>query len=822
MEQLSFEITAELRKLNKGLDRASAKIDNFAQKNEQKFKKFGKSMTNVGQKMTVGLTVPLGLLAAQSVKTFASFDDQMRKVGVTAGATGQDLQALTDIAEKLGSETRFSAREAASGLEFMALAGFDTQQAISAIPDVLNLAAAAALDLGSASDIVTDTMNAFGIKAENASNVSDVFASTQSKATTNVLQLGEAFKLSAANANSFGTDVETASAILGKLADAGIKGSRAGTTLNAIFRDIKDSADNNVLALNGQSIALADSEGNFRDILDILEDVETATGGLSQAQRSNALDAIFQERSIRGVNTIMSQGVKEAKDLRKELRASTGTAKSMADEMEGGLGGALRSLNASFESLTIELGRVLAPVMQKIVSFIKSLINGYKSLDDTTKRVIAVIGGLVAAAGPLLLVIGGIASALPAILTGLAALTGPIGLVVAAIGGLTAIVIANWDTITAWAEDIANYFIKLYNESIVFKTGVELVTNAFKAMFRVGKFIFTSIWTIVKTVVKQIADNFRGLGTIIEGVLTFDTNKIKKGFTDIAESLGKNIGRAFGNIKADAEKLFNDLGSDVEETINDIKYNKIPPVDFSASKESKEKIKKDVEKAVKEGTKKGLSNGLSSAGNVSTVIDREQVDPVASESFSIGQAPMTPEIIKAKGNEMLTAFQQFSQDLDRLVQNTAGGALSDLGTAIGEALAQGTSVTQAIGQSLIQSFSQFLSRFGDLLIQYGLASKAFGAVTEAIKGGGPASIGAGIAAIAIGTAMKGIASAIGSSVSDGVGGGGTGANAGGGGVNNNFSQSFTSTRRDEIILRAKGRDLVAVLNAQGNFNNALG
>ena len=128
----------------------------------------------------------------------------MRKVGVTSGATGDELKQLTDIAKQLGAETRFSAREAASGLEFMALAGFSAQESIQAIPDVLNLAAAAALDLGKASDIVTDTMSAFGIEAQNASEVSDVFAATQAKANTNVEQLGEAFKLSAANANSFG------------------------------------------------------------------------------------------------------------------------------------------------------------------------------------------------------------------------------------------------------------------------------------------------------------------------------------------------------------------------------------------------------------------------------------------------------------------------------------------------------------------------------------------------------------------------------------------------------------------------------------------
>lgn len=814
MENLSFEIRAELKNLNRSLDKASANIESFSKKNEARFKKFGQSATRVGKQLTVGLSAPLALLAGNAVRTFATFDDQMRKVGATMGATTDDLQAMTEVAKELGSTTRFTARQAAEGLEFMALAGFDAKQSIEAIPDVLNLAAAAAIDLGLASDIVTDTMSAFSLSADQAANVSDVLAKTQASANATVVQLGESFKFSTANAATFGQDLETLAATLGVFADSGVKGSRAGTAFNAIIRDLKRSAEDGAVAIGGQNIALADSEGNFRDLLDIMTDVEKATSSLSQAQQANALDAVFQEESIRGVNILMTQGVSKAEALRKKLYEAGGSAQAMAEQMEGGLGGAMRSLNAAFEGFNIELGQVLAPVINKLAGLLGKLLNYFKDLSPTTKKIIVVVAGLAAAAGPLLLALGGIATVLPAILSGLAVLTGPIGLIVAGIAALTAVVVANWDTITAWAEDIANYFVKLYNESLIFRAGIEVIVMQFKTMFEVGKFVFNSLWTIIKTNIALIKDAFTGLGGLILGVLTFDRAQIRKSLDTLAKDVAQTGGAALSKLSNEAKTLFDNIGQDANEMINNILRGEKAPVKFNASEESKTNLKEDVANAVEQGAKEGL--GRAKIASVASGLESQGATQMSGDP--VGQQ-ITPEALREKLGGLSQEFLNFNQDLNGIISGNISQTLSNLGTAIGDAIAQGTSITDAIGQTLIQGFAGFLSELGDLLIQYGAFAKIKGALDQAIAAGGPAAIAAGIAAVAVGVTLKGIASSIGNRAQSGFSGS-TGASAQSS-VGQNTQVNTVTTDR-EIILRARGRDLVAVLNNERNFGNIVG
>ena len=439
-----------------GLDNAEylKKMDDSISKMQD----FGKKMTDVGKSLSKNLTAPLTALGGLSVAVFAGFDDQMRKVGAISGATGEDLQRLTDKAKELGATTRFSASEAAQGLEFMALAGFNAEQSIAAIPDVLNLAAAAAMDLGTAADIVTDTMSAFSIQADEAGRVSDVFAALQSKANTNVLQAGEAMKYAAANAAAMGQDIETVSALLGKFADAGLKGSMAGTTLNGIMRDLSANAENGKVAINGQAVSIANADGSYRSLMDIMADVEKATAGLTDIQRASALNAIFQAQSIRGVNVLMAAGVDSARDLEEQLRQASGTSKRMADEMEAGLGGAMRSLKSATEGLLLELGEKLAPVVQRVANIMSKAAGFFGKLTDRSQKLIVVIGGLLAVLGPVLAALGFFATTiLPAMIAGFAALTSPIALVIGAVAALGAgiiYVIDNWEAIKERVTDI--------------------------------------------------------------------------------------------------------------------------------------------------------------------------------------------------------------------------------------------------------------------------------------------------------------------------------------------------------------------------------
>ena len=427
-EELQIKLTADLSGFTKGLDKAMRSVD-----------KMGQKLTKAGKTMSVAFTAPLVGFTTLSVKTFIGFDDQMRKVGAIAGATSTELSQLRETALEMGRTTRFSASQAAQGLEFMALAGFDTQQSINALPGVLSLAAAAAMDLGIASEIVTDTMSAFKIEASEAGQVADVFAKLQSIANTNVEQAGAAFSMAAPNARAFGQSLEQTSAMLGIFADAGIKGTRAGTTLNGIFRDLTNGAENNRVELNGASIALTDQNGEYRSIIDVMADFENALQGLSSSQKTNALGAIFQEEAIKGVNIIMGTGVSRLNELEAALNNSEGASKKMAEEMESGLGGAMRNLRSSVEGLMIQLGDLLAPTIQSISEFLKEAAISFQELDESTRTIIAVFGALLAALGPLLVGFGFMATTiLPQLVAGLALIASPIGLLVISLGALAA------------------------------------------------------------------------------------------------------------------------------------------------------------------------------------------------------------------------------------------------------------------------------------------------------------------------------------------------------------------------------------------------
>jgi TP901 family phage tail tape measure protein len=309
------------------------------------------------------------------------------------------LQKLSDTAREMGRQTKFSATESAEALKFMALAGFDTQQQIAALPGVLSLAAAAGMELATASDITTDTMSAFGLEASKATEVADMLAKAQSKTNTSVEQLGEALKYSAADANAAGQSLASTSAILGVFGDQGVKGSSAGTILSNMLKDLREKAENGAVSFDGMSVSVYNADGTMRDIVDIMSDVEDATKDLTPEMRYLALANIFTVRSMRGAQMAMASGEERMKFLRSEINNSTGAAKEMAEFMEGGVGGAFRRLRSQTADLGIQIGGHLIPVMEGVVGFVSKIVERFASMDEGTQKLIIALTGAVAAIG---------------------------------------------------------------------------------------------------------------------------------------------------------------------------------------------------------------------------------------------------------------------------------------------------------------------------------------------------------------------------------------------------------------------------------------
>lgn len=423
---------------------------------------------------TAGIAVAAGAVknfCSEVVEIGKTFETSMSKVSALSGATGDDLAALEAKARELGASTTFSASEAADALGYMALAGWDTEQMLAGVGSVLTLAQAGELELAAASDLVTDYLSAFNMEASETSRMVDVLAYAQANANTTVEGLGMAFKNCAANANAAGMDIETTSAAISMMANQGLKGSEAGTALNAVLRDMTAKMEDGAIAIGDQSIAVMDAEGNYRDFADILADVEAATNGMGDAEKAAALQSTFTADSIKGLNLLLNAGADEMVGFRDELYGCAGAAEATAATMTDNLGGDLAAMNSAFEELSLKIYEGLQEPLRSVVQFITStVVPGLTFFMDNLDTIGPIIMGVATALGVLAVAlnistiagaaskaIGGLTTALRGMFAAMAA--NPIGLVISIIAGLVVAFITLWNN----CEEFRNFWIGLWD-----------------------------------------------------------------------------------------------------------------------------------------------------------------------------------------------------------------------------------------------------------------------------------------------------------------------------------------------------------------------
>ena len=394
----------EMNDFNSNLNQAISDVQGMNEKFSG-LSSIGSSLTTVGSALTAGITAPVVALGASVVKTQMTFEHSMSKVKALSGATGSDLKLLEDTAKQMGASTVYSASEAADALGYMALAGWDAQQSAAGLPGVLNLAAASGMDLAQASDLVTDYLTAFGLEADQAGRMADVLSYAQANSNTTTEMLGEAFKNCAVNAHNAGMSLEETTAILSKFADAGLKGSEGGTALNAIIRDMTQKMKNGAIQIGNTSVKVQDANGNFRSMTDIIRDVDKATEGMGDAQKTAALMTTFTADSIKGMGILCNTGADSIDKFTEELEKSNGTAKTMADMMNSDLSGALKQLSGAWEAVQLDIGDTTGP-LSLVVGLLTKLLQAFLKLPAPIKQVIVSVALLLAAVGPILLVIG--------------------------------------------------------------------------------------------------------------------------------------------------------------------------------------------------------------------------------------------------------------------------------------------------------------------------------------------------------------------------------------------------------------------------------
>ena len=310
------------------------------------------------------------------VEVGSSFEAGMSEVEAISGATGSELEALENKAKSLGSSTKFSATEAASAMTNMSLAGWSVNQTLSGIDGVLQLAAASNMDLAEASQVVTDNISTFNLEASQSTHIADMMAYAQANSSTTAAELGEAYKNCGANMNAAGQDIETTTSFLEALANNGLRSSEAGTSLAAIMRDLTSKMKDGKIAIGDTSVAVMDSNGNFRDATDILKDVESATDGMGDAQKQAALMATFTSDSIKGLNMLLNTGADQVAGYEESLRNCSGAASDMADTMQDNLQGKLTELSSATEGLGIAAYDYISGPLQDGVELLTDIVSG--------------------------------------------------------------------------------------------------------------------------------------------------------------------------------------------------------------------------------------------------------------------------------------------------------------------------------------------------------------------------------------------------------------------------------------------------------------
>ena len=314
--------------------------------------------------------ITAGLVSA--VKVGAQFEQTLvnaaAKFGPMAKQGTKSFQALEDAAAKAGKSTEFSAVQAAEGLNFLAMAGFSVEQSIAALPGVIDLATAANVELGRASDIATDTLGAFNLTAKdsiqlqkNLARVSDVMAKATTTANVDMEQLFETFTEAGPVATALGASIETVATAAGVLGNAGIKASRAGTILKNVFTNLAAATPEAQKQLKKLGVQLKDeATGGFRDIFDILEDLNKSMGGLGEIERAAVLKDIFGKRSLAGVNVLLAKGADGLRKYREQLENSTGAAATMAAMMRDTMGNRFKIFQSTLEGFKITIFKVLS------------------------------------------------------------------------------------------------------------------------------------------------------------------------------------------------------------------------------------------------------------------------------------------------------------------------------------------------------------------------------------------------------------------------------------------------------------------------------
>lgn len=764
------ELTREIAKTEnklKGLTKETKRFGSEAQQSlnavGDKFRQAGEKMEGAGKAM-LPVTAAIGAAGTAAVATTASFESGMSQVQATLGITknamselnGESvntMDALEELAKKMGKETAFSASQAADAINYLALAGYDTQQIYDTLPTVLDLAAAGGMDLAAASDMVTDAMSALGMQTSDADKMVDQMARTASKSNTSVSQLGEGILAIGATAKNIKGGTEELNTELGILANNGIKGAEGGTHLRNIILSLQNPTAEAAKKMKQLGVETYDSEGNMRSLNDILGDLNSAMDGMSEEDKAGIISKLFNKTDLASASALLASTGQEWSNLQQTIADSSGAAGEMADTQLDNLQGQLTILKSALEGLAISIGEILLPIISKIVEWVQALVSKLDGMSDRTKTIIVVIAAVVAAIGPLLIIIGKISTGIGAIIKimpmlskAMTAMTGPVGAVVIGITALIAILVTLYAK-CEWFRDGVNAVLTYIKDRFAFVIDtVKTLFSAFSKLFsgdfsgflqdimsaaktwlggwaKIGKDILSGIWNGIKDGKDWLLGKIKDwCGSLLDAVKGFF--KIKSPSRRFREEVGRQLPLGLGEgikdtgpqaVKTMAE-LSQQILSEATKWVEDKKfYNQLTIKEELAFWEDLKTIEglqaeelSEIDKKIYTARQAILDEEQKAVEeHVAAVESRAEAlkgfagifDSVESDTAVSGK-----ELLKNLENQT-KVFKQWQEDLETLKERGIGGALLE------ELQEMGPSAAKEI-RALTQLSDEELTRYG--------------------------------------------------------------------------------------------------------------
>lgn len=568
-----FELVASLTLDTKEYERGLNSAKGMATSTSQDITKSVGNLKKGALVATGAIAAGLTAFGMSSVKAGMEFDTSMSQVAATMGKTNAELQQevgevdlawghfsgnLREYAQEMGKHTAFSATEAADALNYMALAGYDTQKSMQMLPNVLNLAAAGSMDLAAASDMVTDASSALGLTTEETTALVDQMAMASTKSNTSVAQLGEAYLTVGGTAKQLKGGTTELSTALGILADNGIKGAEGGTILRNAITSLTAPTSKAQKELDALGVSVFDSEGNMRSMNDIMMDLDSSMSNMTGKERAEAMSKIFNKRDLKGIEALLAGAGDRWDELSGYIDEAQGSAQKMADTQLDNLQGDITLLKSAWEGLQISISDGVTPALRGLVQALTWAIDHASTLGP-------IILGAATAFGVFAIAIN-IGNIIRAVTTAMAALNAvlianPIGIIVALIAGLVVAFIALWKN----NETFRNKVIEIWNT----------VKDVFITVFTAIKSAASTIWNGIKD---NIINPLKNAYTVVVSILTSMREKASSiwgGIVSVATQVWTAVKNAvlspIRSIQSVASSIWNRLKSSASSAFNSIK-----------------------------------------------------------------------------------------------------------------------------------------------------------------------------------------------------------------------------------------------------------